>query len=114
METRSRRRRLHSTLVALLFPQPGDRGEPDVKQGRTGGSALGEERRLMREGVQVLARGALVCPECGLPISPRPRIRPRVELSCGFCAHAAPAVEFLREDVIDVPANDVILVARLG
>ena len=33
-------------MVALLFPQPGDRGEPDVKQGRTGGSALGEDRRL--------------------------------------------------------------------
>ena len=100
--------------MALLFPQPGDRGEPDVKQGRTGGSVVGEERRLLREGVQVLARGALVCPECELPISPLPRIRPRAELTCGFCAHAAAAIEFLREDVIDVPANDVMLVARLA
>ena len=98
--------------MALLFPQPGDRGEPDIKQGRTGGSALGEERRLLREGVQVLARGALVCPECELPISPLPRIRPRTEIACAFCDHAAPAVEFLREAVVDVPANDVMLVAR--
>lgn len=97
-----------------LVPDPGDRGEPDVKLGRTGGSALGEDRRLVQNGVQVLARGALVCPSCSLPISPPPRVRPRAELRCGFCEHAAEAVEFLREDVIDVPANDVVLVARVA
>ncbi len=96
-----------------LAPDPGDRGEPDVKLGRTGGSAVGDQR-LVERGVQVLARGALACPECTLPISPAPRIRPRAPLACGFCGFASVAIDFLREDVIDVPANDVILVARLS
>ena len=98
--------------MALLFPQPGDRGEPDVKTGRTGGSAVGEERRLVRDGVQVLAQGALVCPACDLPVWPAPKLRPREPLACAFCEHAAAALEFLREDVVDAPANDVVLVAR--
>jgi hypothetical protein len=97
-----------------VAPDPGDRGEPDVRLGRTGGSAVGEERRLVQSGVQVLARGALRCPECSLPISPAPTIPPRAELRCGFCAHAAPALDFLARDLIDTPANDVILVARLA
>jgi hypothetical protein len=100
--------------MALLFPQPGDRGEPDVKAGRTGGSAVGEDRRLVRNGVQVLARGALACPDCSLPISPAPQIRPRAQLRCGFCDHAGPAVEFLREGVHVPRGAQVALVARLG
>jgi hypothetical protein len=98
--------------VNFIAPDPGDRGEPDVKLGRTGGSAVGEDR-LVANGVQVLARGALVCPECALPISPAPRLRPRAELRCAYCDHAAPAVEFLHEDWFDAPANDVVLVARM-
>jgi hypothetical protein len=97
-----------------LVPNPGDRGEPDVKLGRTGGSALGEDRRLVSGGAQVLARGALICPSCALPISPAPRIPPRPQLSCGFCAHVAPALDFMREDVIDARANDVVLIARVA
>jgi hypothetical protein len=95
-----------------LVPDPGDRGEPDVKLGRLGGS-LGEQRRLVRDGLQVLARGSLACPACDLPIWPAPRIGPRSELRCGYCDHAAEALEFLREDVNDAPANDVLMVARL-
>jgi hypothetical protein len=94
-----------------LAPDPGDRGEPDVKQGTTGGSVVGDPR-LVDNGLQVLARGALVCPSCSLPISPAPRIRPRAQLTCGYCEHAAPARDFLRRDVFDAPANDVVLVAR--
>ena len=97
-----------------IAPDPGDRGEPDVKLGRTGGSAVGEDRRLVNHGLQVLARGALVCPECELPISPTPRIRPRAELRCAFCDHSAAAIDFLREDVYDTVANESILVARLS
>jgi hypothetical protein len=96
-----------------IAPDPGDRGEPDVKLGRTGGSAVGEDRRLVSHGVQLLARGALVCPECELPISPAPRIKPRSELRCGFCDHSSSAIEFLREDVYDTIGNESILVARL-
>lgn len=95
-----------------VAPDPGDPGEPDVKLGRTGGSAVGEDRRLVADGMQVLARGALACPRCALPIHPLPRIRPRAELRCAYCDHAAAALDFLREDVLDAPANDVMLVAR--
>ena len=96
-----------------LAPDPGDRGEPDVKLGRTGGSAVGEDRRLIQNGVQVLARGALMCPSCALPIAPAPRIPPRAELRCGFCDHAAEARCFIRAERFDTGANDVALVARL-
>ncbi len=99
--------------MALLFPQPGDRGEPDVKSGHSGGSAVREERRLVANGVQVLARGALACPACDLPVWPAPRLRPRERLRCAYCARTASAIEYLREDVRDTPANDVVLVARV-
>jgi hypothetical protein len=97
-----------------IAPDPGDRGEPDVKLGRTGGSAVGEQRRLLTDGLQVLTWGALACPSCSLPISPAPRIRPRAELRCAYCDHAAPAIEFLRSRSHDTIANDVRLVARLA
>jgi len=97
-----------------LAPDPGDRGEPDARRGAGGGSALAEERRLLACGAQVLTRGALVCPSCTLPIPPPlPRVRPRAELRCGFCAHTGPAIAFLAEGVRDTPANDVVLVARV-
>jgi len=96
-----------------LAPDPGDRGEPDVKLGRTGGAAVGEDRRLVRDGMQVLARGAMLCPECALPIAPPPRIRPRAALSCAFCEHTAPAHAFVRDDVADTAANAVMVIARV-
>ena len=97
-----------------VAPDPGDRGEPDVKLGRTGGSAVGEDRRLVRDGMQVLARGSMLCPECALPIAPPPRIRPRAELRCGFCTHVGPAHAFVRDDVVDTDGNAVMIVARVG
>jgi hypothetical protein len=100
--------------MALLFPQPGDRGEPEIKTGRTGGSAVGEDHRLVRNGIQVIARGALACPECALPISPAPKIRPRAKLRCAYCEHSGPAVDFIRDDLRYAPSAQVALVARLG
>ena len=96
-----------------LAPDHGDRGEPDVKLGRTGGAAVGENARLVESGLQVLARGALVCPSCSLPIFPVPRLAPRALLRCGFCDHADEAVEFLARGTFDAPANDVMLIARI-
>jgi hypothetical protein len=96
-----------------ITPHPGDRGEPDVKIGRTGGAAVGESRRLVRDGVQVLARGAMLCPECSLPISPPWRIRPKATLSCAFCDHTAPAHAFVRDDAFDTRENAVAVVARV-
>ena len=103
-------------LIEVSFeiaPDPGDRGEPDVKQGRTGGSAVGEDPRLVTDGRQILARGAFSCPECGVPISPAPKLPPRAEFACPFCPHVAPAIDYLTENVIDTAANEVVLVARL-
>lgn len=96
-----------------LIPHPGDRGEPDVKVGRVGGSAVGEGRRLVHHGVQVLAWGSLACPRCSLPISPTPRVRPRAPLNCAYCDHVGAAIDFLREEVVDTPGNDAKLVARI-
>ena len=76
-----------------LAPDHGDRGEPDVKLGRTGGAAVGENARLVESGLQVLARRAL--------------------LRCGFCDHADEAIEFLARGTFDAPENDVMLIARI-
>jgi hypothetical protein len=97
-----------------LAPDPGDRGEPDVKLGRSGGSAVGAQRRLLGAGAQVLARGALVCPACALPLAPAPRTPPRAGLRCGYCDHTGEALDFLRQGPRDTSANDVALVARLA
>ena len=97
-----------------LAPDPGDRGEPDVKLGRAGGEASGERPRLLRNGVEVLARGALACPRCAVPIAPAPRARPRERLRCGYCGHDAETIEFLARGVRDTAANDVVLVARVA
>lgn len=99
--------------MSFIAPDPGDRGEPDVKLGRVGGSAVGEHK-LVANGLQVLARGALACPACSLPVWPAPKVRPRAPLSCSYCDHEGIALDFLREDVFDAPANEVVLVARLA
>ena len=100
--------------MSFIAPDHGDRGEPGINLGRTGGSAVGEQRQVIRDGAQVLARGALACPACSLPISPAPRIRPRQGLACAYCDHTAPAIEFMRADFVDTASNEVILVARLA
>jgi hypothetical protein len=98
--------------MSFIAPDPGDRGEPDVRQGRVGGATAGHHR-LVANGLEVLARGALACPECSLPVWPAPKLRPREALTCGYCDHEAIALDFLRENVFEAPANEVILVARL-
>ncbi len=100
--------------MSFIAPDHGDRGEPGINLGRSGGSAVGEQRQIVRDGAQVLARGALACPACSLPISPAPRIRPRQALACAYCDHTAPAIEFMREVVADTVGNDVVLIARFA
>lgn len=97
-----------------ITPDPGDPGEPRVRIGRTGGAEAGEERRLIRDGAQVLAHGALVCPSCALPIAVDRRLRATGTLRCGFCDHVAEARDFIRKDVYDTVANEVYLVARVA
>jgi hypothetical protein len=101
--------------VGLHLPaDPGDPGQPRTRLGRVDGSEAGAERRLLRDGVQVLGHGALVCPDCALPMAIDGQLRAGVELRCGFCDHRAPAREFVREDVYDTLANEVYLVARVS
>jgi uncharacterized Zn finger protein (UPF0148 family) len=100
--------------VGFLAPDPGDPGEARVDAGSAAGASLGEHRRLVRDGAQVLAHGALVCPECGLPIAVTRRLPATGALRCGFCDHTAEAHRFIREDVFDTVENEVYLVARVA
>jgi hypothetical protein len=100
--------------MALHLPAgPGDPGQPKTRLGRVSGSEAGAERRLLRDGMQVLAHGALVCPRCALPLAVHGPLAAGMQLQCGFCDHAAPTRAFLREDVYDTLANEVYLVARV-
>ena len=91
---------------------PGDPGQPDTRIGRVDGARAVAERRLLRDGVQVLAHGALVCPGCAMPLAVTPRVSPTATLRCGFCDHRGPARGFLIEDVYDTIGNEAQLVAR--
>ncbi len=102
------------TPISPLPVDPGDPGQPNTKLGRVDGSEPGAERRLLRDGVQVLAHGALVCPQCSLPLAIGGQLPARRDLVCGFCDHAAAAQEFVAEDVYDTLANEVYLVARVA
>ena len=96
-----------------LPADPGDPGQPDVRSGRVDGSVAGAHRRLLRDGAQVLAHGALICPSCAIPLAAATPFPAGARLVCGYCEHAAPAREFLTEDVYDTPGNEAQLVARL-
>lgn len=100
--------------MALLQPDPGDPGEDRAAAGAVGGPEIQLERRLIADGLQVIARGALICPECDLPLPGHPSVRASATLQCSWCGHAAPARELLRVDVRDTESNSVAMVARLG
>jgi len=97
-----------------LPADPGDPGQPKVRIGRLDGSQAAAERRLVRDGMQMLAHGALACPECELPIAVPGRLSAGLPLKCGFCDHRAPARAFVREDVFDTVRNEVCVVARVA
>lgn len=101
-------------MALHLTPEPGDPGEPRVRQGRIGEARPARQRRLLRDGMQVIAGGAMICPGCELPIVSTGAVPAGDVIRCGFCDRAGPARDFLREDVFDTVANDVRLVARLG
>jgi hypothetical protein len=96
-----------------LTPDPGDPGEAQVRQGHVGGEH-DERRRLVRGGAQVLAHGALICPQCALPLAIKARVRAALDIRCAYCDHTGPARDFLREDVFDTVDNEVYLVARVS
>lgn len=94
---------------------PQSAGEDPIRVG--GGvkvTDLGSEHQLVRDGVEQMAHGALICPDCAKPVSIEAAIAVGSELECGFCAGSAPAREFLVRDVYDTSANEVFLIARIG
>ncbi len=75
---------------------------------------LGSDHRLIRDGVQQLGHGALVCPDCTMPVALEGRVGVGSPLECGYCANSAPAREFFAADVYDTAVNEVLLIARIG
>jgi hypothetical protein len=74
---------------------------------------LGSEHQLVRDGVEQLAHGALVCPHCSMPVRISAAVRVGASLDCAYCAARGPAREFLVRDVFDTAANEVLLIARI-
>jgi hypothetical protein len=74
---------------------------------------IGEERRLVRDGIQLLGHGALVCPGCNMPVVIEGRVAATSALRCGFCDHEGEARGFVAPDVFDTVANEVYVVARV-
>jgi hypothetical protein len=99
-------------LALHLTPQPGEPGDADERTTRVE-ERFDERKRLVADGIQVLARGVMVCPSCALPISPAPRAKPRARMRCGWCSHAGLVADFVRGNVVDTPANEVRVVARI-
>jgi hypothetical protein len=95
-----------------LTPRPGEPGDSEARTGHVD-ERFDERKRLVTDGMQVLACGALLCPSCALPMAPPARIRPKAEMRCGFCDHSGPAHAFVRGDVVDTASNEVRVVARI-
>ena len=101
--------------MAFELPaDPGDPGRPSTGIGRVDGARARAHHLLVRDGVQVLAHGALICPSCGLPIVAPAPISAAMRLACGYCDRRGRAREFLAEDVFDTISNEVYLVARVA
>jgi hypothetical protein len=89
-------------------------GQEPVRETRKVRAAdIGEERRMVRDGIERIAHGALVCPGCNLPVLIEDRVPATRRLRCGFCDHQAPAREFVVRDVYDTVANEVYVIARV-
>lgn len=88
--------------------------EPIRRDGEGQAAEPAELRRITRNGVEQLAHGALVCPECAAPIVLAEAMPAGARLECGFCAHTARAREFVVTESFDALANEVYLIARLA
>lgn len=88
--------------------------EPVRETRKVHAAEIGEERQVVRDGVQRIAHGALVCPSCNLPVVIDEPVAAGNELACGFCDHAARARHFVALDVYDTLANEVYVIARVA
>ena len=74
---------------------------------------VAEERRVVRDGIQTIAHGALVCPGCNLPLVLDAPIDAGAAVRCGYCDLEGRAREFVAADVYDTVAIEVYVVASL-
>jgi len=89
-------------------------GQEPIRETRKVRAAdIGEERRLARDGIQLIGHGALVCPGCNLPVVIENRVPATSALRCGFCSHESQARDFVAPDVFDTVANEVYVIARV-
>jgi hypothetical protein len=71
------------------------------------------EKRIARDGVEMVAHGATICPACSLPVSLQGRTPAGHAIRCPFCDHEARARDFLARDVYDTVANEAFMIARV-
>jgi hypothetical protein len=88
--------------------------EPVRETRKVRASDIGEERGIVRDGIQQIVHGALICPGCNLPVLIEDSVPAAQRMRCGFCDHAAPARDFVSRDVFDTVANEVYVIARVA
>ena len=88
--------------------------EPVRRTEKVRAADVGTERRIVRDGIERIGHGALICPECHLPVVIGEALPAGSRIRCGYCDHAATVREFLLPDVYDTVANEVFLIARLA
>ena len=98
--------------MALNLDPQGPEPVRDTRKVRV--TDVGEERNVVCDGIQRLAHGALVCPDCNLPLALPDPVHAGAALRCGFCEHESRAREFVAADVYDTVANEVYVIARVA
>lgn len=86
-------------------PLPGER--------RARAAEISEDWRLARDGVELLAHGAMVCPGCAAPVVTGGSVAAGERLECAYCGHRDRARTFLVPDVFDTVSNEAYMVARI-
>ena len=71
------------------------------------------DRRIARDGVQMIAHGATICPACTIPVALEGRVPAGQTIRCPFCDHEARARDFLARDVYDTVSNEAFMIARV-
>lgn len=69
--------------------------------------------KVATHGIEVIAHGALVCPDCKAPVVVANTTPVQAMLDCGYCGHSDRARAFLRRNVFDTVKNEAYLIARL-
>ena len=107
------RGRAHPTLCSVALHLDPFQQQPLPAEQKAKAADVAPEWRVARQGIEVVAHGAVVCPGCAAPLTLGAAVPAAGELRCGFCGHAGRAREFLVRDVFDTVANEAYMIARL-